>query len=79
MQNWSLVIKCEDTKNNYCCGAVLEIDENDLILTYNESILFSIKCPCCNKINIINDRKIPIRIRKELLNIKKYELMKEVI
>ena len=78
---WNLVVKCiGHNRYSYGCGVILEIERNDLFLKYSfNNLLFYIKCPCCNNLININDFLIPTEIRKKLLSIKKYEIMKEVI
>lgn len=72
---WKKEIECGDY---YGCGAVMEIDENDILVKERFDVYecdyedyFEIKCPCCNREIELSNRDIPARIRVRLLAEKK--------
>lgn len=79
--NWNLRVICTGEGYDFCgCDAVLELDMYDLLILNDlESFSFSFKCPCCDKYTSINERRLPLIIKKEALLINKVNLMKEVI
>lgn len=80
---WSIEQSCVDTYSKLGCGAVLEVDYNDIyVKKYDKSYWsesdqefvnyiadsFWFKCPCCGKENSLNEDEIPMKIRQIILN-----------
>lgn len=80
---WSIEQTCVDTYSELGCGALLEVDYNDVYIKKHEKGYWSssdqefvhymvnsywFKCPCCGKENSLNEYEIPERIRQIILN-----------
>lgn len=71
---WKAEKEC--VANNNGCHAILELEPVDIYLSYqhmksNDSVdyLYTFKCPCCGKENMINEKDIPIDVRRAILSI----------
>lgn len=79
LNSWSIRVKCNGN-NNRECGAILEVEGTDLIISLGErKVLYSFVCPCCSSISNIREDLIPLGLKKEILLLKRYELVKGVI
>lgn len=50
--------------NGYGCGSLLLAEEGDIRLYYKNRINYFLVCPVCNSVNLIEENRIPIVLRK---------------
>lgn len=70
-KGWFIEEKCTGKGNGGGgCGALLEVEKNDIYLTYSydylgdKSTFYTFKCPCCGTENDIDAEYIPSGIKK---------------
>lgn len=70
---WKKKIKCGEKEWEYGCGALLEIEQNDISVREEIDLegdpcnCFEVKCPCCGKKIELSKGEIPVKIKMNLL------------
>lgn len=70
---WKKKIKCGEKEWEYGCGALLEIEQNDISVREEIDLegdpcnYFEVKCPCCGKKIELSKGEIPVKIKMNLL------------
>lgn len=74
---WKIEMKCIGNKNKEDgCEAVLEVEAVDIYLSYQQAnhnrdvdYAYTFKCPCCGKETMIDEKDIPLNVRRAILSI----------
>ncbi|MCI8460020.1 MAG: hypothetical protein HFE81_01355 [Bacilli bacterium] len=85
--SWKKEKKCTGKGHGeYGCGALLELEANDIFLEFQEKSYWSVadedfnsyiahsynfKCPCCQKKTSIDEKEIPKNVRNAILSSEK--------